>query len=141
MLVLLTKEVGILCSMPASRSFKYSKNNTGPRTEPCRMPWLMGLFRDRQLMILFLFVHLNVISTASSPFSRYVWNHFIATLVFPFLPSFLAIYHDRLSRMLFWQVGPHNLMFGLLPWSLRIEVVSCSCVVFCHSRLVQLIQE
>jgi hypothetical protein len=41
MLVLSAKNIGLPCSMPTSRSLV-----TGPRTEPCGMPWLMGLFWD-----------------------------------------------------------------------------------------------
>jgi hypothetical protein len=53
------KNVGLPCSMPASRLFMYSKINTGPRTEPRGTPWVVVILWDRQSMILFVSLHLN----------------------------------------------------------------------------------
>jgi hypothetical protein len=100
MLVSSAKNVGIPRPMPASRSFICSKNNTGPRTEPCGTPWLMGLFRDRQLMILFFFFASECNFYCLFRFLDTFGTILVSPLVFPFLSSFLAIYHYRLSRML-----------------------------------------
>jgi hypothetical protein len=84
--------------MQDSKSLMYNKNNTGPGTEPCGTPYLMGTLPDKQLMILLVSLHLYVISTLCSPFLDMIETILVLSLVFPFQTFFLAKFHDPLSQ-------------------------------------------